>query len=632
VATLFAVYIPAFLYSWLNSSPYNVVADRVAVKTRDVKREDAAPGVDPRYADPTADPGQELFVEEEIVLTRKDPRPLTTLLTGLPSPSSPLYSIVSFLVNLAIVAMVMDLVYRAPLLHPVHDLSLARVGYVSDTTANILVREPDSTQLPLFLSYRWNDYDRVKSIRMSETSWKAGGRIDALSNATDFTGTFTVTGLSPDTRYEYVVSNDRTGQFTTAPKVGEVSAHSSYGNMFTFVHSSCVKLNFPYSPFAHPLSAQGFRHLNSALSSLRAQFMIFLGDFIYADVPHQHGKSLEDYRLQYRQVYASPDWAAATEHVPSWIHVYDDHEIQNDWSANTTAPFESAFDAYELYHTSVNPPPVRPKTSYFSFTQGPATFFLLDTRRYRSPNSEPDTTDPSTGVPTKSMLGAQQRADFLAWLRRPEPAGVRWKIVVSSVPFTMNWQLTGDTWAGFLAERQILLEAMWDVGAREGASAMGVVILSGDRHEFAATAFPPPPTPPPSSDKKILGLRIPARKSWPQSATVHEFSASPLNMFYLPVRTYRESTTAKASSSEDDQDQYYISDVCIKYIPDGNYKFGAVSISNERNVGEQSVLKYRLFVDGKETWGYLLTVGGVNSGAAGAGGLGLSRVKDAIWG
>jgi alkaline phosphatase D len=169
---------------------------------------------------------------------------------------------------------------------------------------------------------------------------------------------------------------------------------------------------------------------------------------------------------------------------------------------------------------------------------------------------------------------------------------------------------------------------------------MGVVILSGDRHEFAATAFPPPPPPSVPAEKNILGLKLKVpKKSWPQSATVHEFSASPLNMFYLPVRTYRESTTATKSSmtggtTADDEQEYYISDVCIKYIPDGNHKFGAVSISNERGVGEQSVLKYRLFVDGHESWGYLLTVGGASDGRTGAAGIGggLGRVKDAIWG
>ena len=29
-------------------------------------------------------------------------------------------------------------------------------------------------------------------------------------------------------------------------------------------------------------------------------------------------------------------------------------------------------------------------------------------------------------------------------------------------------------------------------------------------------------------------------KNWPVSATVHESSVSPLSMFYLPVRTYKQ--------------------------------------------------------------------------------------------
>ncbi len=41
-------------------------------------------------------------------------------------------------------------------------------------------------------------------------------------------------------------------------------------------------------------------------------------------------------------------------------------------------------------------------------------------------------------------------------------------------------------------------------------------------------------------------------------------------MFYLPYRTYSESSTSDS----------YVSDVYIKYILDGNSKFGAISISN----------------------------------------------------
>lgn len=89
-------------------------------------------------------------------------------------------------------------------------------------------------------------------------------------------------------------------------------------------------MNFPYVPFRHPLSAPGLKYFAQAMNGLKAQFMLFLGDFIYIDVPHRHGALLEDYRREYRQVYSSPDWPAAAKELP-WIHVYDDHEIQNDW-------------------------------------------------------------------------------------------------------------------------------------------------------------------------------------------------------------------------------------------------------------------------------------------------------------
>ena len=252
--------------------------------------------------------------------------------------------------------------------------------------------------------------------------------------------------------------------------------------------------------------------------------MLFLGDFIYIDVPKRFGATIEDYRREYRQVYASPDWPSVGQNL-SWIHVLDDHEIENDWDQKKAGLYEAAAEPWHHYQTSVNPPKareaglfhkVRRNATYFEFTQGPASFFMTDTRTYRDSSSALPADSPE-----KSILGPQQLEDLVAYLARPEPKGVKWKIVASSVPFTKNWHVNGkDTWAGYLDERQKVLEAMWDVGLRGG---VGVVIVSGDRHEFAATAFPPP-----------LGGR------WPVSATVHEFSSSPLNQFYLPTPSYKQ--------------------------------------------------------------------------------------------
>lgn len=43
----------------------------------------------------------------------------------------------------------------------------------------------------------------------------------------------------------------------------------------------------------------------------------------------------------------------------------------------------------------------------------------------------------------------------------------------------------------------------------------------------------------------------------------------------------------------------------IKYVPDGNVKFGAVTIDTTNE--EQAVLRYRLYVDGIESWSWVLT-------------------------
>lgn len=613
IVTTFVVYLISALPRFFQTKPYSVLVDQIDVITRETvgrhDDEDDTVVLGLEDVDENGESVKELDVEETIILEENDPKIFRTLLTGIPSPASLFWSVVTATINLALVLMVLDLTFTGKLFHESNDLSLARVGYVSDKTASILVREPKSAHYPIILNYRHADKP-MSGGRAYDTSWKSAGSIAHLDNTTDFTGAFEIKGLVPDTRYQYSVFANHSGFFTTAPVVGHTSAKR--GDTFTFLHSSCIKPNFPYVPLKHPLSMPGFKQLAKVLPSLKAQFMIFLGDFIYVDVPHRFGVDVETYRREYRQVYASPDWPSVSSALGSelpWIHVYDDHEIANDWDRNETGVYQSAADPWQHYQASVNPPAVRYNASYFSFKQGPASFFMIDTRRYREPFDGTNGTWDFEAGQQKSMLGTQQREDLLAWLAQSEPAGVRWKILITSIPFTKNWRFgSEDTWAGYLGERQVILEAMWDVGLRGG---VGVVILSGDRHEFAATSFPPP------SEGKVEGLDLGYAgqglqqglrvKKWPASAVVHEFSTSPLSMFYLPVRTYRQ----------DDED-----DVCIKYIPDGNYKFGALTITNP-HASDQSLLHYRLFVDGEETWSHTVMTPPAVSGAG--------RGKDAIW-
>lgn len=539
---------------------------------------------------------QELRVKQTVVARPRPSQIFSTLLVGLPSPTSKLWTVVTFSFNVLLVALTLDMTYRAAWFYAAKDLSLARVGFVTDSSAKILLREPDAAQLPISLSYGHAETPNGINDRAgrSSDSWRSAGTVDALSEATDFTAVLTIGSLRPDTRYEFASSNNHTGSFISAPKSGRVSSRDTFRGKFSFLHTSCLKAHFPYSPLDHPLTVSGFSKLGEVLENLRPAFMLFLGDFIYVDVPIRQGSDVNTYRREYRQVYASPQWPLASSvgskresYSLPWLHVYDDHEIANDWSYNTTGVYPAAFDPFNHYHVAANPPAygklnsyrlstsTPAETTYFAFTQGLASFFMLDTRRFRS---QPNT-------PSSTMLGTEQLEDLLHWLAQPSPPGIRWKFVISSVPFTKNWRVNSkDTWAGYLTERSKVLEAMWDVNFRSARSraGTGVVILSGDRHEFAATAFPPPIDNP----------------RWSPASTVHEFSASPLSMFYLPIRTYREDSIDDANATKE-------RDLCIKYIPEGNSKVGSVEIEPGTGSG-QSLLRYTLFVDGRERWSHLL--------------------------
>jgi len=63
-------------------------------------------------------------------------------------------------------------------------------------------------------------------------------------------------------------------------------------------------------------------------------------------------------------------------------------------------------------------------------------------------------------------------------------------------------------------------------------------------------------------------------------------------------------------------------DFIPRYIPNGNSKLGAITI--EDAASDQSILKFRLYVDGVEAWSSVLLSPPVGSGKG--------RSKDALWG
>ncbi|RDW93158.1 alkaline phosphatase family protein [Aspergillus mulundensis] len=470
----------------------------------------------------------------------------------------------------------MDFLLRGFILYPTAGLRFSRIGHITHSTAGLLLREADAALLPLTVSYK-----EAQDDDSDPTSWVQAATIDSLNESTDFTTTITFTDLSPSSSYHYALSNNQTGYFVTNP-----DPDSSAANKLSFLTSSCMKPNFPYDPRRHPLRIPGLEKMTTAVSSLSQlpSFMLFLGDFIYIDVPQRFGSSVDHYRSEYRRVYSSPSWTWSAANLP-WIHTLDDHEIANDWNrGNNTAPYPAAIDPYLHYHASVNPPAPNTETentkhSYTIFTNGPAAFFLLDTRSYRSPAGE-------------TILGKAQLNALLAFLARPEPPHVHWKIVSSSVPFTRNWHAgTADTWGGFLSERRVVFDAM---RAAQRTLNIRVVLLSGDRHEFAATRFPALPESDPGVDAESQSPRIQNQEDLESGEDLVEFCTGPLSMFYVPVRTYYQSGP---------------DDVPIKYLPDGNTKFGLVEIvDGDVNGVPSSVLTYSLYIDESVVWRYRLSL------------------------
>ncbi|KAK2049544.1 PhoD-like phosphatase [Colletotrichum somersetense] len=462
----------------------------------------------------------------------KKRHPGLLLLLGWIDRASPIASFITVFLNFLSLAAVWDFLYRGHLLHHSNGLSFSRVGYVDESTARIVARHNRS---PItYVEIRWSPSGIEEAQVRSQTI--------LLDASNDYVGTFLLDGLQPGTQYTYTTNVSHSGSFKTA----ETSA-----KRWNLISTSCIKPFYPYNPLSHGLQIRGLEHLDQYLSTNPADMMLFLGDFIYIDLPVAHGWTKEHYTTAYRQVYASPSWSSALRSLP-WLHVYDDHEIINDWAANETGLYKSAMQPFWAYHGHANPPSqYGAGATYYTFRRGDISFFVLDTRRYRSSESLED-------GPNKTMLGRTQLTDLEDWLETEKS----WKVVVSSVPFTRNWRGpdAADSWSGYLWEREIVLDMMRQTD--------GVIILSGDRHEHATTVFPP-------NDKG--------------GKSVIEFSTSPLNQFFEPFDRFHK--------------QIEETDVSVYSHPWGNSKFGKVSFDTV--TPNHLRVEYDLIVDGKKVWNYL---------------------------
>ncbi|KAI5479069.1 alkaline phosphatase D [Pseudohyphozyma bogoriensis] len=490
---------------------------------------------------------------------------ISGLLFGTPS-SSPIINTISLIINTLLLVATLDSIWTPVLGMAESDLTFVRVGAVDHTSAKIIARiPPESTFIAPFNTTSEGllaeDEGRAAKVAFRPTKplgkWQYGPEI-VVDEEKDWTGLVKLEGLYANTEYEYrlllpSLSNAHhpafpsIQSFTTFPDPS-LSGPGSGTTHFTFAASSCVKPGFPYNGPGSHKEVYGAKHLLKEIENQGIKFMVFLGDLIYVDVPYYAGPHTSTYYKLYRQIISAPAMKAVFEKIPFVTIWCDDHEIFNDFSASTPQErYPPASKAYIDYFGAANPDSAIEDTHYYDFRHGDAAFFVMDARSYRSANHDVDEEG-------KTMLGAKQKEVFFDWLAEVNNT-VTWKFVVSSTPMMSLWSMGDDTWAGFLAERDELLDVMEWVP--------NVIVLSGDRHEFAASSL---------------------------RTTVTEFSTSPLSMFYLPIRTVSQNHSRGATGE----------DTLLKYLPDGNSKFSTFEVDNR--VVNKPVVHVRVIIDGEEAW------------------------------
>lgn len=207
------------------------------------------------------------------------------------------------------------------------------------------------------------------------------------------------------------------------------------------------------------------RYLSGSGKGVR--FFLELGDLVYADVPWPIGTTKDRFEKLYRNLFDSSSFRRVFEKIPI-IGCMDDHEIQNNHGGTILNDegliepldiFENGQTAWKEFIGDANPEPLVQGENYYTFTYGSETsFFVWDTRKFRTPASEEDDE-------YKTMLGNQQKQDFLNWLSAVNSTST-FKFVASSVPFLTMWggpldvDSQSDSWAAYQTERRELMDVM----------------------------------------------------------------------------------------------------------------------------------------------------------------------------
>ena len=273
---------------------------------------------------------------------------------------------------------------------------------------------------------------------------RVGQSVD-LSPENDFTAVIPLDGLTPGVAWYYRIVDAGTG--LPLSDIGRFRTAPTSSAKFSFAWSA--DMDEAYKPF----------RLYDVIAAQEPDFFLNLGDTVYADLPaRQFWPSLGHYRRKHAAI---RDDAHLQKFMRSHatFATWDDHETENDCDGGN-ANMDVAMRVFREFW------PCRSFSSdglYRRFVWAGVDFLILDTRRFRAPQSSPD-------GPGKSMLGAVQKEWFLDALRS---SAAPFKFIATSVPFHGGG---ADTWASYATERDEIARFILEHKIR------GVVFLTADYH------------------------------------------------------------------------------------------------------------------------------------------------------
>ena len=270
-----------------------------------------------------------------------------------------------------------------------------------------------------------------------------------------------VGAVVPGMRHGYAFftasARSRVGYFTAAPPEDALVRLTVSGTHGT--HQDYT----PYLPLVKTAQLEPFT------------LYLHLGDAIYAD----GADTLEDFRAMWQENWRTDGFKAVLADSV-YLPVWDDHEVENDFSLENTDPQRIQRGLTAFFESNpVGMLPGAPLRLWRSWKWGKTVeFFALDCRGERKPSTRDG--------PDAEYISPEQ----MAWLKQAlQDSEATFKLILDSVPIIDMpeiWMNTYDRWEGYPAQRQELIDFILDSGIQD------IYFVTGDFHMAMVGRLDPP--------------------------------------------------------------------------------------------------------------------------------------------